>query len=57
MFLRDKCAEITIEFLKEYNCYEQKNLFDSMERGMKAKMEKGFTRLMDFWKSVYLRKE
>lgn len=39
MFLWDKCAEITIEFLSKYNCYEQKNLFDSMERGMRAKME------------------
>ena len=39
LFLWDKCAEITIEFLTKYNCYEQKNLFDSMERGMRAKME------------------
>ena len=39
MFLWDKCAEITIEFLTKYNCYGQKNLFESMERGMRAKME------------------
>ena len=39
MFLWDKCAEITIESLTKYNCYEQKNLFESMERGMRAKME------------------
>ena len=39
MFLWDKCAEITIEYLTKYNCYEQKNLFESMERGMRAKME------------------
>lgn len=39
MFLWDKCAETTIEYLTEYNCYGQKNLFESMERGMRAKME------------------
>ena len=39
LFLWDKCAEITIEFLTKYECYEQKELFESMERGMKAKME------------------
>lgn len=39
MFLWDKCAEITIEYLTRYGCYEQKDLFESMERGMKAKME------------------
>ena len=39
MFLWDKCAEITIEYLTKYGCYEQKELFESMERGMQAKME------------------
>ena len=39
LFLWDKCAETTIEFLTKYQCYEQRGLFDSMERGMKAKME------------------
>ena len=39
LFLWENCAKITIEFLTRYNCYEQKDLFDSMERGMKAKME------------------
>lgn len=39
MFLWDKCAEITIDFMTKYKSYEQSNLFDSMERGMKAKME------------------
>ena len=39
MFLWDKCAEITIEYLTKYKCYEQNNLFESMERGMRAKME------------------
>ncbi|MGN0430348.1 MAG: TetR/AcrR family transcriptional regulator [Acetatifactor sp.] len=39
LFLWDKCAKTTIEFLTKYQCYEQRGLFDSMERGMKAKME------------------
>lgn len=39
LFLWNKCAEITIEYLTRHNCYEQKNLFDSMYRGMQAKLE------------------
>lgn len=39
LFLWDKCAETTIEFLTKYQCYEQQGLFESMERGMKAKMD------------------
>ena len=39
LFLWDKCAETTIEFLTKYQCYERQGLFESMERGMKAKME------------------
>ena len=39
LFLWDTCAETTIEFLTRYQCYGQKDLFESMERGMKAKME------------------
>ena len=39
MFLWDKCAEMTIELLTEYECYSQRELFESMERGMKVKME------------------
>lgn len=39
MFLWDKCAETTIEFLTDYGCYGQTDLFESMERGMQAKME------------------
>lgn len=39
LFLWDKCAEVTIEYLTKHHCYEQKNLFESMERGMRAKME------------------
>lgn len=39
LFLWEKCAVTTIEFLTRYECYEQKGLFESMERGMRAKME------------------
>lgn len=39
LFLWDQCAQITIEFLTAYGCYEQRGLFESMERGMRAKME------------------
>ena len=38
-FLWDKCAEKTIEVLTQYGCYNQGDLFESMERGMRAKME------------------
>ena len=39
LFLWDKCAETTIEYLTRYHCYSQGELFESMERGMRAKME------------------
>lgn len=39
LFLWDKCAEMTIEFMTKYDCYSQSELFESMERGMRAKME------------------
>lgn len=39
MFLWDTCAKITIEFLTRHGCYHQTELFESMEQGMRAKME------------------
>lgn len=39
LFLWDTCARMTIEYLTRYDCYGQKDLFESMERGMQAKME------------------
>lgn len=39
LFLWDKCAQTTIAFLKQYGCYEQEELFVSMQRGMRAKMD------------------
>lgn len=39
LFLWDTCAQITIEYLTKYDCYGQKDLFESMTRGMQAKMD------------------
>ena len=39
LFLWEKCAETTVEYLTRYGCYGQTELFESMERGMRAKME------------------
>lgn len=39
LFLWEKCARITIDFMTRYGCYSQGELFESMERGMRAKME------------------
>ena len=39
LFLWDRCAETTVGFLTRYGCYSQTGLFESMERGMQAKME------------------
>ena len=39
LYLWERCAQTTIEFLTRYECYEQTELFESMERGMRAKME------------------
>lgn len=38
LFLWKKCCELTIESLKEYNCYEKKGFFEMMEVGLKCKM-------------------
>lgn len=39
LFLWERCAQMTVEYLTRHGCYEQKDLFESMERGMRAKME------------------
>ena len=39
LFLWNKCAEITIEYLTRYNAYGRSDLFESMELGMVAKLE------------------
>ena len=39
LYLWDYCLQLTIQYLEKYECYKQKDLFESMERGMNAKME------------------
>lgn len=39
LFLWDKAAEITMKYLTEYKCYEPADLFEMMERGMRAKFK------------------
>ena len=39
LYLWDEAARLTIQVLTEYGCYGQTDLFESMERGMHAKME------------------
>ena len=91
LFLWEKCAQVTIEYMKEYGCYDKKDLFDMMYSGMQVKikirldlrmmyremylasegyvwemvssgkidadkMEKDFTEIIEFWKSIFLRK-
>lgn len=38
LFLWENCVRITIEYLRRYDCYQQANLFDMLERGMQAKL-------------------
>ena len=74
LFLWEKCAQVTIEYMKEYGCYDKKDLFRMMYREMYLasegyvwemvssgkidadKMEKDFTEIIEFWKSIFLRK-
>lgn len=37
LFLWNRCAEITMEYLNKYRCYEPTDLFEMMERGMMTK--------------------
>lgn len=39
LFLWEECARVTIQALTQSGCYGQKDLFDAMYRGMKAKIE------------------
>lgn len=37
LFLWEKAADLTLKYLNAYRCYEPTDLFDMMERGMRAK--------------------
>lgn len=39
LFLWDTCARMTVEEMAKNGCYEQADLFDSMEKGMQVKLE------------------
>lgn len=39
LFLWETAARITIEYLDAYHCYEPTDLFEMMERGMRAKFQ------------------
>lgn len=39
IFLWNQAAEITVKYLTEYGCYEPSDLFEMMERGMRAKLK------------------
>lgn len=38
LFLWENCAKTTLQYLTEYKCYEQTDLFDMLYLGMKAKI-------------------
>ena len=44
LFLWERGAELTMEYLTAYHCYEPDDLFEMMERGMRAKF-----RLMELY--------
>lgn len=44
LFLWEKAADLTLKYLNAYRCYEPTDLFDMMERGMRAKF-----RLMELY--------
>lgn len=39
LFLWEQACKITFRYLTEYGCYEPADLFEMMERGMRAKLE------------------
>ncbi len=38
LFLWETCARVTVAYLQKYGCYEQTDLFESMYRGLQAKV-------------------
>ncbi|MGM9650005.1 MAG: TetR/AcrR family transcriptional regulator [Butyricicoccaceae bacterium] len=59
LFLWEKCAQITSNYLKQYGCYEQKDLFDIMYRGLQAKVHlmKQYPSLSAFAVKAYYEKD
>ena len=38
LFLWDTCAQLTLEVLRDFNCYEGNDLFEIMRKGLEAKI-------------------
>ena len=38
LFLWETCSQVTVSYLQKYGCYEQTDLFESMYRGLQAKV-------------------
>lgn len=39
LFLWEKCAQVTTEYLTRYGCYEKENVFEMMYSGLEAKLK------------------
>ena len=39
LFLWEKCAQVTTEYLTQYGCYEKENVFEMMYSGLEAKLK------------------
>ena len=59
LFLWDRACRITMEYLNEYGCYEPDDLFEMMERGMRAKihMMKKYPDMTSFVIKAFYEKE
>lgn len=59
LYLWEQCCQITVEYLTEYGCYEQEDLFEMLYRGMQAKirMMKSYPDLGAFAIQVFYEKD
>lgn len=59
LFLWKKSAEITMDYLEKYHCYEPKDFFEMMERGMEAKLQvmKEYPYMFSFAVKAFYEKE
>lgn len=59
LFLWEKCAQITIDALEKSGCYRQKDLFDTLYKGIHAKLQlmRRYPSLGAFSMKVYYEKD
>lgn len=59
LFLLQNAADATVQYLNEYHCYEQAEFFESLTRGIKAKihMMKKYPELTAFTLKCYYEKD